>query len=71
MSLHDNKLCRQKCDGVLENLSEILSVLEYPRSDREQQVKAMLEVVVEDIKYLKNETAGDDDFLTNYARTWR
>lgn len=69
MNLHDNKLCKKKCDCVTNMLTEVEEILQYPRSDREQLIKSKVELVLQDIRYLSREIDGDDDdYLTTYAK---
>jgi len=72
MNLHDNKLCKKKCDCVMNMLAEVEELLQYPRSDREQLIKSKVELVLQDIQYLSREIDGDkDDYLMTYAKGWK
>jgi len=55
MQLHDNDLCKQKCECILNFLEEINEIIEHPRSDREQLIRTKLELALQDLKYLNNE----------------
>lgn len=60
MSLHTGEECREKCDAVAGTLMDILELVEYPRSDREQQVKFALEVALQDIGYIRRDLGEHD-----------
>jgi hypothetical protein len=60
MDMHDNKQCKKKCECVMGVLSEIQSLLEYPRSDREQQVKCAIDIALQDIQYLNHEMETEE-----------
>jgi len=55
MNLHDNKLCKKKCDSIVSMLQEIQEILAYPRSDREQNIKCIVDIALQDVSYLSNE----------------
>ena len=61
MQLHDNELCKRKCECILNMLAEIQEIVEYPRSDREQHIKCAVDIVLQDVKYLSNDIKESDN----------
>ena len=61
MQLHDNELCKIKCECILNTLAEIQEIVEYPRSDREQHIKCAVDIVLQDVKYLSNDIKESDN----------
>jgi hypothetical protein len=60
MQLHDNELCKKKCECIINMLAEIQEIVEYPRSDREQHIKCAVDLVLQDVKYLSNDIKEAD-----------
>jgi hypothetical protein len=60
MQLHDNELCKKKCECIINMLAEIQEIVEYPRSDREQHIKCAVDLVLQDVNYLSNDIKGAD-----------
>jgi hypothetical protein len=60
MQLHDNELCKKKCECIINMLAEIQEIVEYPRSDREQHIKCAVDLVLQDVKYLSNDIKESD-----------
>jgi hypothetical protein len=61
MQLHDNELCKKKCECIINMLAEIQEIVEYPRSDREQHIKCAVDLVLQDVKYLSNDIKESDN----------
>ena len=59
---HNPELCKEKLVCIVGFLNEIQEQLEYPKTDREQWVRARLELALQDLMYLNNEVdLGEDE----------
>lgn len=62
MKLHNDELCKKKLECIVGFLDEIQETIEYPKTDREQWIRAQLELALQDLMYLNNEIdLGEDE----------